>query len=991
MRWRRATEEQLESGIRTRKLEGHDGYWYEQPDMWSKYLRRPQSVKDISFAQFAKMYKGFNPRKGNEDDDKNDPNVAADIEDETEDILTDDKDFNSKFNYIMTSENSGKRGTKLPDLLLLRNPYPGEAAFMKKRQQPAALRFHKFKKDNDYKRFMRSEIMLYYPLENEVQDEKIEEIYNEMIGGKSRINIVKSQVMEHLESVEEARYYVEQMKKDVKEGIEEVVAAEMDPMGKQDDDDCEEEDAEENDDYQYCDPENIVMDEPQKNSAVFRRLVIPSSDELRQKTIALDKYQREVLNIVVKYAKDVVKARKSWNGIPKPPLLMVHGGAGAGKSTVIHVVTFWTHKILRQEGDSLDQPYLVKTAFTGCAAANIEGQTLHGTFGFSFNNEYYSLSDKVRDQKRVLMKNLQIVIIDEISMVKADMLYMLDLRLQELKEKVGTPFGGVSVIVFGDLMQLSPCLGRYVFQQPANPEFQIASQLDDRWKMFSSVLLEKNHRQGKDKSYADLLNRLRTGDETEEDIEVLESRVRKETHSEVRNAQVYIGCKRKDVAKKNLLYIIKLKGKAIKIHARHHHQTQAKFKPRISQKDGVVGTTTMQEELILKIGAKLMIVHNIDTADMICNGQVGILIEIIKTANDVVDLLVIKLMDSKAGENNRKKYPKLTEQYPDCVFIERVSIQYTLRKKSGNVGTTATVIQFPVRLAHAITAHKIQGQSLIDPIKVAMDINSVFEAGQAYVMLSRIQVIDQLIIVDKLNTTKLKCSQAALEELRRLEAISFNKNPSPWHERDGSSIKVASLNCAGLLPHLRDIRNDEKLQNANVLHLQETSVTKNINIEELSINGYQGHFFSVGNGKGIATYNLLETICQKEAEQVSETLQITKFHVGGISSINVYRSSSCSIVETAKILKSFIDKDKTTLISGDFNVCAIKEEKNSISEMLQKLGFKQLMKEATHIQGGLLDHCYWLDQSKRWEVPKLERYSPYHSDHDALLITLKKR
>ena len=133
------------------------------------------------------------------------------------------------------------------------------------------------------------------------------------------------------------------------------------------------------------------------------------------------------------------------------------------------------------------------------------------------------------------------------------------------------------------------------------------------------------------------------------------------------------------------------------------------------------------------------------------------------------------------------------------------------------------------------------------------------------------------------------------------------------------------------------------------------------------------------------------TICQKEAEQVSETLQITKFHVGGISSINVYRSSSCSIVETAKILKSFIDKDKTTLISGDFNVCAIKEEKNSISEMLQKLGFKQLMKEATHIQGGLLDHCYWLDQSKRWEVPKLERYSPYHSDHDALLITLKKR
>ena len=68
LRWRRATEEQLQSGIRTKKLENHDGYWYEQPDMWSKYLRRPNSVKDISFAQFAKMYKGFNPKKEEKDD-----------------------------------------------------------------------------------------------------------------------------------------------------------------------------------------------------------------------------------------------------------------------------------------------------------------------------------------------------------------------------------------------------------------------------------------------------------------------------------------------------------------------------------------------------------------------------------------------------------------------------------------------------------------------------------------------------------------------------------------------------------------------------------------------------------------------------------------------------------------------------------------------------------------------------------------------------------
>ena len=80
MRWRRATEEQLESGIRTKKLENHDGYWYEQPDIWSKYLRRPASVKDMCLAQFAKMYQGFNPRKENEDNDEVDNDIA--VEDE---------------------------------------------------------------------------------------------------------------------------------------------------------------------------------------------------------------------------------------------------------------------------------------------------------------------------------------------------------------------------------------------------------------------------------------------------------------------------------------------------------------------------------------------------------------------------------------------------------------------------------------------------------------------------------------------------------------------------------------------------------------------------------------------------------------------------------------------------------------------------------------------------------------------------------------------
>ena len=190
------------------------------------------------------------------------------------------------------------------------------------------------------------------------------------------------------------------------------------------------------------------------------------------------------------------------------------------------------------------------------------------------------------------MKNLKLLIIDEVSMVKADLLYQLDLRLQELKEKVGTPFGAVGILAFGDLMQLAPTIGRYVFQEPANPDFQITHQLENRWHQFSSILLEKNHRQGKDKQYADLLNRVRIGEHTEEDLELLRTRIRKANHKDLKKVEVHIGCKRKEVKEINDRYVIKLPGKLTVINAKHHHPTHKKFSLRISKKDGVIGTTS---------------------------------------------------------------------------------------------------------------------------------------------------------------------------------------------------------------------------------------------------------------------------------------------------------------------------------------------------------------------------------------------------------------
>ena len=481
-------------------------------------------------------------------------------------------------------------------------------------------------------------------------------------------------------------------------------------------------------------------------------------------------------------------------------------------------------KIVQQEGDNPDQPAVIKSAFTGCAANNIEAYTLHSAFGFNFGNNYLAMADQTRDLKRTSMKNLVMVIIDEISMITSDQLIKLDMRLQEIKEKVGTPFGGVSILCFGDLMQLKPVQGKYVFESPKNPEFRTAHALDPQWRRFQSILLEQNHRQGNEKSFADTLNRIRTGSHNEEDIRKLQSRVRPDKHEDIKTASIYIGCKRKDVAHVNNRYLAKFPGNITLLQAKHHHATIKDFKPKINKEDNTVHNTGFVNLLMLKIGVKIMIIRNIDVPDMLSNGQIGTLKDFIKTKDGQIDILVVELNEPKAGIEHRKNNPKLAAKYPGAIFIKRMKIPYTIGKKSGDIGSTATVIQFPVRLSYAMTAHKIQGQTIPAPTTVAMDLKSVWEPAQAYVMLSRVQSIEQLFIVGEFPPKKIYTKKAAEDELKRLEEISINRNPGPWESERANSIKIATLNCAGFMAHKDDIKIDRKLLRGHILHLLETSI-----------------------------------------------------------------------------------------------------------------------------------------------------------------------
>merc|ERR1719239_2083723 len=277
----------------------------------------------------------------------------------------------------------------------------------------------------------------------------------------------------------------------------------------------------------------------------------------------------------------------------------------------------------QKAGDDPSCPYVVLTSFTGAASANIGGQTLHSLFGFKFGTTFLSMTERQRAQKRLLFRNLRCVIIDEISMVSADLLYNLDLRLREIT-KVDEMFGGLSVFVFGDLFQLRPPKARFVFEEPKSREHAVAHRLRNLWRQFQVVELEENHRQGEDKEYGDLLNRVRVGAHTDEDIELLKTREAPEDDPALNDAIHIYGTNAKVNSRNNA----KLK----EIRARNESRTIKNFTVNNA---GCIRNTPFQAKLKLKIGAEVVLVHNIDTLDGLTNGARGVLVAVEKE-DDVV-------------------------------------------------------------------------------------------------------------------------------------------------------------------------------------------------------------------------------------------------------------------------------------------------------------------------------------------------------------------
>ena len=173
--------------------------------------------------------------------------------------------------------------------------------------------------------------------------------------------------------------------------------------------------------------------------------------------------------------------------------------------------------------------------------------------------------------------------------------------------------------------------------------------------------------------------------------------------------------------------------------------------------------------------------------------------------------------------------------------------------------------------------------------------------------------------------------------------------------------------------------------NADVILFQETSLQCDDTGHYMLPHHPSSIHIKIGKGKGISIFSkrkLQQTQCKR-----NPTMQMLKVAFNDINIINVYRSSDCGQEHFCSNMVDLINEDSSCVVLGDFNICSRLQSKSTLSKCFSNNGFHQIVREATHIQGRIIDHVYCREKNS-YRILDLERYSPYYSDHDALLLSI---
>jgi ATP-dependent DNA helicase PIF1 len=384
--------------------------------------------------------------------------------------------------------------------------------------------------------------------------------------------------------------------------------------------------------------------------------------------------------------------------------LFITGKAGTGKSTLLNHFKEGTQK------------KIAVLAPTGAASVNIKGQTIHAFFGFKPDVTPESITTL---KKKNIYKNLDAIIIDEISMVRADLLDCVDRFLRLHGPDINKAFGGIQMIFIGDLHQLPPVVQnqeRQIFRSHYSTPYFFSAHCFQELAI-EYIELSKIYRQS-DQEFIGLLNSIRNNSISNIELEMLNKRHDENFESDPNDFCVYLTTTNANAECINAQKLTQIQ------------EVELTFQGDI-EGDFAKNQLPTLVDLKLKIGSQVMMLNN-DFSGRYINGTIGKIIDLER--NYDVPKLVILL-----ETGNRVRISPYTWEIYDF-YLEGSEL------KSKVIGSFT---QYPVTLAWAITIHKSQGKTFD---KVILDIGSgTFAHGQIYVALSRCRTLEGLILKKKIS------------------------------------------------------------------------------------------------------------------------------------------------------------------------------------------------------------------------------------------------
>lgn len=394
------------------------------------------------------------------------------------------------------------------------------------------------------------------------------------------------------------------------------------------------------------------------------------------------------------------------------------GKAGTGKTTFLH----------KLKKESLKR--MVVVAPTGVAAINAKGVTIHSFFQMPFGpilpNKNLINSDgfnrKFSKTKINIIKSMDLLVIDEISMVRADLLDGIDKTLRRFRKK-DKVFGGVQLLMIGDLQQLSPVVKEdewYILKPFYSNAFFFSSLA---YKECNAIIVELNHIYRQDNpKFIDILNQIRTNSLTEVSANELNKRYKPNFQPNDEDGYISLTTHNSKAENINISELNNLEGKIVTYNAR----VEGKF-PNFLYPN--------KEELKLKVGSQVMFIKNDSSVEKrYFNGKIGKVILLDK------DEVIVKCPDD---DFNIVTTPEVWD-----------NINYTVDKdtKAIKENKIGSYTQMPLRLAWSITIHKSQGLTFE---KAIIDAEGAFAHGQTYVALSRCKSLEGLVLKSKIYSNQI--------------------------------------------------------------------------------------------------------------------------------------------------------------------------------------------------------------------------------------------